>query len=217
MGQEVECTMRWKEQEVAGKALLETDHVLFRSGAGLRTARAGQRPAPLKVLFKEIRKVSAAGGVLRLDFDGGPAEFALGKAAEKWAEKILHPPSRADKLGLKSGATVQVAGEFDAGFLRELEERRVKQARGKTDLVFLAAESANDLARVAKLVQRMHDDGALWVVYPKGVKTIREIDVLEAGRAAGLKDVKVASFSGTQTALKFVIPLARRGGKGVDG
>lgn len=36
------------------------------------------------------------------------------------------------------------------------------------------------------------------------------MDVLQAGRQAGLTDTKVARFSGTHTALKFVIPLARR-------
>jgi hypothetical protein len=33
---------------------------------------------------------------------------------------------------------------------------------------------------------------------------------LEGGRAAGLKDIKVASFSATHTALKFAIPVAAR-------
>jgi len=51
---------------------------------------------------------------------------------------------------------------------------------------------------------------ALWIVYPKGPKDITENDVLAAGRKAGLKDVKVAGFSPTHTALKFVIPAARR-------
>ena len=53
-------------------------------------------------------------------------------------------------------------------------------------------------------------DGALWIVYPKGVPEIREMDVLLAGREAGLKDTKVASFSATHTALRFVIPIAKR-------
>jgi hypothetical protein len=48
------------------------------------------------------------------------------------------------------------------------------------------------------------------VVYPKGVQTIREIEVLDAGRTAGLKDTKVASFSPTHTALRFVIPVSAR-------
>jgi hypothetical protein len=44
-------------------------------------------------------------------------------------------------------------------------------------------------------------------VYPKGVAAIREIEVIEAGRAAGLKDIKVASFSSTHTALQFALPV----------
>ena len=50
----------------------------------------------------------------------------------------------------------------------------------------------------------------MWVVYPKGRTDPSEVDVLEAGKAAGLVDVKVARFSETHTALKFVIPVARR-------
>ncbi|HXR09549.1 MAG TPA: hypothetical protein VN792_02170, partial [Candidatus Acidoferrales bacterium] len=53
-------------------------------------------------------------------------------------------------------------------------------------------------------------NGAIWIVYPKGVKHITESDVLRAIRAASLTDVKVASFSATHTALKAVIPSARR-------
>ena len=44
----------------------------------------------------------------------------------------------------------------------------------------------------------------------RSVTAIREKQVLETGRAAGPKDVKVASFSASHTALKFVIPVAAR-------
>jgi hypothetical protein len=50
----------------------------------------------------------------------------------------------------------------------------------------------------------------LWIVYPKGQKSITENDVIAAGRKTGLKDVKVVGFSATHTALKFVIPLDTR-------
>jgi hypothetical protein len=36
------------------------------------------------------------------------------------------------------------------------------------------------------------------------------VGVINAIRDAGLKDVKVASFSGTHTALKAVIPVEKR-------
>lgn len=53
-------------------------------------------------------------------------------------------------------------------------------------------------------------DGAIWVIRPKGVTAITEADVMKAGKSAGLVDVKVARFSDTHTAEKFVIPLRNR-------
>jgi hypothetical protein len=44
----------------------------------------------------------------------------------------------------------------------------------------------------------------------KGQKHIREVDVIAARKPAGLTDNKVCRFSDTHTALRFVIPLARR-------
>ncbi len=196
MGQELECRMRLGKRSLTGKAYLETDFVLFRGDERL------------KVAFKDLKSVSANAGVLRLDFDGGPAEFELGKAADKWADKILHPPSRADKLGVKQGTVVRLVGEFDAEFLGELKACGASVVDKGGDVVIYRASRAADLKNVAKLAPA--GNAALWVIYPKGVAEIREMDVLEAGRAAGLKDVKVASFSATLTALKFVLPVARR-------
>lgn len=200
MGQELACNMRYRRRSLTGKALLETDYLLFRG------------EERLKLAFKDLTAVNADNGVLKLDFEGGPAEFELGRAAEKWADKILHPPSRLDKLGVKTGLRIRLAGEFDDLFLQELNGRQAEllDGRARADLVFFAAFTAGDLKRIAALAGGMASDGALWVVYPKGITAIREIEVLHAGREAGLKDIKVASFSATHTALKFVIPLAAR-------
>jgi hypothetical protein len=154
--------------------------------------------------------VKAADGVLTLDFPGGPARFELGRAAEKWADRILHPPSRASKLGVKPGLAVRIVGEFEAGFLAEVGGLPTASPRSPADLVFFAAEKEADLDRVPRLAAGLAPDGGLWIVYPKGVAAIREAGVIAAGRAAGLKDVKVASFSAARTALKFVVPVARR-------
>lgn len=198
MGQEIECRIRFQEQAQAGKAYLETDHVLFR---GVER---------LKVLFKDMTKVQAEGGILRLEFIGGPAELELGAAAEKWAQKILHPPSRMTKLGVKPGMVVRIEGKFEQDFLADLASSHVETAGDRADLIFLAAEGKGKLTQVRKLAPVLKPDGALWVVYPRAVERIREVNVIHAGRAADLKDVKVASFSLTHTALKFVIPVMRR-------
>jgi hypothetical protein len=198
MGQERECRARLQTRTFSGKAYLETDHILFRG------------EERLKVLLKDLTAVKAAGGVLRLEFGAGPLELELGDAAVNWADKILHPPSRAAKLGIKPGLLVWLDGEFDAAFRDELRGTEPAPAAGKADLIFYAVRKTADLAHVRKLSAGMKPDGAIWVVYPKGVPEIREIEVLNAGREAGLKDVKVASFSATHTALRFVIPLTAR-------
>jgi hypothetical protein len=198
MGQEIACKLKYRKRTFVGKAHLEGDHILFRGGDRL------------KVLFQDLTSVKAADGVLALEFAGGPAEFELGKAAEKWAQKILNPPSLLEKLGAKRGLEVRLAGAFPEEFREELMAGGVRETAGKVHLVFFAAEAAADLARLVKLATGLKPGGALWVVYPKGVDVIREKDVLEAGRGAGLKDVKVVKFSQTHTGLKFMVPIAKR-------
>jgi len=198
MGQEKECKLRRGGLTLEGKALLESDHLLFRGAERW------------KVSFSDLTGVAAADGVLRLDWSGGRTDLELGAAAEKWARKILHPPSRLDKLGVKAGAAVLLQGTFDAAFSRELKAAGAKAAGKLADLIFLAACGAADLTSIPGLVRRLQPAGGLWVIYPKGVETIREIDVIEAGRAAGLKDTKVVGFSATHTGLRFTIPVAAR-------
>jgi len=119
-----------------------------------------------------------------------------------------------DKLGVKAGQRVAVLGVESAEFLKELSARVPEYARGKrmanADLIFLSAEAREDLARLESLGRSMAKNGAVWVVYPKGQAHIRETDVIEAGKQAGLTDNKVCSFSATHTALRFVIPVAKR-------
>jgi hypothetical protein len=119
-----------------------------------------------------------------------------------------------DKLGVKAGQRVSVIGRSDGAFRAELaavvSDAAVGKPRSESDLIFLGAEDPKDLAAMKTLEGSIKRDGAIWVVYPKGQKHIREVDVIAAGKAAGLVDNKVCRFSETHTALRFVIPLARR-------
>src|SRR5271155_4522686 len=119
-----------------------------------------------------------------------------------------------DKLGIKPGQRISVMGVEDAQFLAELSGRVPDFSRGKpikeADLIFFSAEAARDLTRLQTLAGSIQKAGAIWVVYPKGQKHIREIDVITAGKSAGLTDNKVCSFSSTHTALRFCIPVAKR-------
>ncbi len=119
-----------------------------------------------------------------------------------------------DKLGVKAGQKIAVLGVESAEFLTDLEARVLEYSRGKrlngADLIFFSAEAVADLAQLSSLGRSIQKDGAIWVVYPKGQKHIREIDVITAGKAAGLTDNKVCSFSVTHTALRFCIPVGKR-------
>jgi len=202
MGAELKCRARFGKQTSEGKALLETNEVIFRG------------EFRLKIPFAEMRSVKAVDGELRIEFGEGKAAFELGPQAEKWAQKILHPKTRIAKLRIKPGAKVSVIGELEKAFERELAEVTKAVTLGKVtpdaEWIFLSAESPKALARGAKIAKALKGATALWIVYPKGRKDIPETDVIGAGRAAGLKDVKVVGFSSTHTALKFVVPVERR-------
>lgn len=119
-----------------------------------------------------------------------------------------------DKLGVRPGQRVTVLGVEGAEFLADLASRVPEYSRGapisNADLVFFSAEAKSDLSRLKSLEAAIRKNGAIWVVYPKGQSHIREIDVMLAGKAAGFVDNKVCRFSDTHTALRFVIPLAKR-------
>lgn len=59
------------------------------------------------------------------------------------------------------------------------------------------------------IARRLEGSAALWIAYPKGKTEITEVGRIEAGRKAGLTDVKVVRFSDTHTALKFVVPARK--------
>jgi hypothetical protein len=202
MGQELVCTARWGGKSLRGKALLETAEIIFSGDERKR------------IPFSSIRAVEAKDGELRLKTDEGIVVFELGAPAEKWREKIANPKSVVEKLGVKPGETVAVVGKLDAEFLKKLKAQKSPVAPGKIEggigWIFLGADARAELGEVKKIAAKMKGSAALWVVYPKGQKHITEIDVIDAGRKAGLKDVKVVGFSPTHTALKFVIPVENR-------
>lgn len=120
-----------------------------------------------------------------------------------------------DKLGLRPGMRVALI-EIEHAEIRPLiTERTSDLTEGwparETDMVLLGADSTDALAPLAALAGRIRPNGAIWVVSRKGkTATLRDIDVIDAARLAGLVDNKVASFSATHTALRLVIPVARR-------
>lgn len=206
MGNEATCTLKIGKQASAGKALLETSELIFRPANG---------SPRVKIPFSSMKSVKAQDGELRVETTNAVISFDVGVIAEKWRDKILHPKSCVEKLGITPTTNVSVLGEFEETFLKELRASTRAINGGKiaanSNLIFLSANLAKDLpSAIGKAKNAMKGNAALWIVYSKGKKEITENDVLTAGRKAGLKDVKVVAFSPTRTALKFVIPIANR-------
>ena len=203
MGYDAACTLRFDGTSSRGTAWLEHKDLVFRG------------PRRLSIPLASITKATAADGVLSVRFDGRQAEFVVGDCAAKWAARITNPPGRLDKLGIKPGMSVLALGSLEPSFAAEVEGRGArisKRASATTpaDMVFFAADDRSALERLVELKKMIVPAGALWVVRPKGQKTITESDTMSAGKRAGLVDVKVVSFSDTHTAEKFVIPVSKR-------
>lgn len=199
MGNTRTARVRIDGRTYAGEALLETAELIFR----------GEKR--LVIPFAKIETMDVADGRLTIN---GNVVFELGEDAAKWAEKIRNPKSVIQKLGVKAGQSVALVHLDDAAFAADLEKAGARVTIGKpkknSDAIFYGASSREELARLATLKASLAQNGALWVIRPKGVKTITEADTMAAGKAAGLVDVKVVKFSETHTAEKFVIRLSER-------
>ena len=120
-----------------------------------------------------------------------------------------------DKLGVKPGSRVAILGVDDANFRSLVADRTTDVTEGQpkpgTDLIFLAADSVDQLVPIGDLQRSLKPNGAIWVVSRKGkAATLRDVVIMDAAKSVGLVDNKVVSFSATHTTIRLVIPLARR-------
>ena len=206
MGAEAACALREDAGgRHTGRALLETDELIFRGSDGFR----------IKLSFKSLRHVHVGGGDLCLDGPEGPITLELGDKATKWAERIRSPKGLLDKLDLKPTHVVAIVGGGDDDFIKQLEARVESVSVGRVpksaNVVFLWADTPAALAKLGTASKSMARDGAIWVVHPKGAASkVKDTDVFAAGKKVGLTATKVARFSDTHTAEKLVIPAAKR-------
>ena len=192
MGKEAEVEAAWPDGGAArGRLQFEPPKLIFRGPE--RRVYEGER----------LAGVRADGCDLIL---AGGERFRLPTPAAGWAEAILNPKGRLDKLGVTAGQRIAVVGLDDPEFAAELAARVPSTGEAvDLDLLFYGADSADDLAAIEGLVSRLAPRGALWVVSFKGKRLkVKDTEVMAAAKAHGLVDTKVCGFSETRTALKFV-------------
>jgi hypothetical protein len=192
MGKEAEVEAVWPGGErEAGRLQYEPPKLIFRGSE--RRVFEGDSLAQVRA---DGRELVLAGG----------ARFRLPTPAASWAEAILKPKGRLDKLGVKAGLRIAVANLDDPAFVTELTAvAALTDVDRDLDLLFYGADSAGELAGIGALIPRLAPRGALWVVSLKGkAARVRDVEVMSAAKAHGLVDSKVCAFSETRTALRFV-------------
>jgi hypothetical protein len=120
-----------------------------------------------------------------------------------------------DKLGVKPGARIAVVHLDDPAFMKLLRTRTsdivVGKPRSACDIVFVGVREPVDLKRLREVKSWIEPNGAIWLIRPKGGRSsLRDTDLIDAGSAAGLVDNKIASFSDTHGAMRFVFRLRDR-------
>src|ERR1700722_15671574 len=76
----------------------------------------------LTIPLKEVRQAVAKDGQLTIKWNSETIVLGVGDKAERLVDKILHPPSLLDKLGIKPKSAVSVLGLDDSSFLKELRQ-----------------------------------------------------------------------------------------------
>ena len=213
MGYETTCQVRVDDRsgtvrEAHGRVLLESEELIVRGDARIRVPR------------RSIERVTRRDGLVSITAPNAIVTLTLdADAALRWQKKLVEAPKRLiDKLDVKPDAKVWLVGAIDRTLEAELSERTTRVSRGRTasacDVVFVAVDSNAELDRTDRARATINDDGAIWVVHPKGPHGVADTTIFARAKALGLAYTKVARVSDTHTAEKLVLPRAARGKEG---
>ena len=208
MGYETKCRTRVTDangvREADATVLLETDDLIVRGEARVKVPRTS------------IQDVETRGDTLTVVAPHATVVMTLGaEAAATWAKKIQEPPKRLiDKLDVKPTAKVWLYNVNDETLIAQVEERAATTVIGsnasRCDVVFVGVDSDKHLERIDRAMKAMNDDGAIWVVHPKGPHSVQDTAIFARAKGVGLTYTKVARVSDTHTAEKLVRPVADR-------
>ncbi len=208
MGYETKCRVRVSDdrgsREADATVLLETDELVVRGEARTRVKRS------------DIQRVNRRAGVVTVTSPAGSIALSLGEpAAERWEKKLVDQPKPLiDKLDVRPGAAVLLIGEHDETMRAQLAARTPNVSRSANaknrDVVFVYVGHIADMARIERGNAAMKDDGAIWVVHPKGPNGVADTSIFAKAKELGLTYTKVARISETLMAEKLVRPVASR-------
>lgn len=196
MGLETKCQARiGGEDWVAGKLHVDSVAISF-AARGVKWS--ANLDGKLKAKTNEGQLVVGSGK--------SSATFALGDAAEKWLDKVLHPPSRLDKLAIKPDQTCFLSAGLDKDFLDELANSGTETTKSiaKATIAIVLIESAADLTKASRTVSSAQPKTQFWFLWPKGVSEVTQADVMAMAAEAGMGPSKACSFSDRLSAMRFL-------------
>ena len=119
-----------------------------------------------------------------------------------------------ERLGIKPDMQVCVMGLNDEAFFTELEELPVELNIGSpqknSDLIFLRIHDKDGLYALHALTTFLKSDGAVWILWDKGWKSLNETHIRDAAMEDGFVDDKVERFSFKLSAMKLIFPVDMR-------
>ena len=120
------------------------------------------------------------------------------------------------KLGVRRGDRVEVAGDVGNGIRRDVKEvaGRGLVRSGELDGAVVLVESIEEAAEwFDRLRPRLRDDGYIWLItWKRGHDAyVNQMHLVPPAKERGLIDNKTCSIDGERSGIRFVVPRARRG------
>jgi hypothetical protein len=191
MGREAEGRARFRGQDGAVRALLESDALILRGDVRARLPRAGLAGWRLE------------GEDLVLTASGEPLVLTLGaREAAAWMRALDKPlPSLAQKLGVSAAAKAWVIGD---ALPEELAEALQGARAGPEEAGWIVAVLTSPGEIAAAVSAARQRALPLWCVHGKGKSAgVGEGLLRSECRAAGLIDVKTSAVSDRFTATLY--------------
>jgi hypothetical protein len=119
------------------------------------------------------------------------------------------------KLGLKPGERVEIAGDVGAGLRRDAKEvlGRGPVRSGELDGAIVLVDSEDDAKEtLVRYRSRLRDTGYLWLVtWKRGhERYLNQMALVPHAKRLGLIDNKTCSIDDDRSGIRFVVPRALR-------
>jgi hypothetical protein len=129
--------------------------------------------------------------------------------------------SAVQKLGVKPGQRVEVAGDVGSGLRRDVKEAigRGLVKGGELDGAIVLVESLDEANRIFDEYRpRLRDTGYIWMITRKRghENYINQMLLVPGAKERGLIDNKTCSIDDERSGIRFVVPRSLRNGASDD-